>query len=215
MDDQTNATPGAAAERLRLFIAVPLPEEIRRQVGQLCQNMQKGIQFTPCRPTWSATETMHLTLVFLGPKSPEQVEPIARAMDRVTANFGPLRIEIKRLGVFPNWRNPRVLWAGIRERSHQIEELHRRLERAMASFGYEPEPREYSPHLTLARFKSLKGTSAIEGIVNSHQAFKFGPFDAPEIILYKSVLHPGGARHTALHHAQFGQATVQAAEERE
>lgn len=189
----------AGARKLRLFIAVPLPADIRAQVAALSGNLQKGVQFTPNRPSWSDPATTHLTLLFLGQTDEDKVPAITRALDRVGPQFAPLRIEVKRLGVFPNWRSPRVLWAGIRERSHQITDLQKAVERAMVNLGYVPEEKEFHPHLTLARFKQLKGVSMIEKIVNDHQRYMFGPFEAPEVVLYKSELNPGGARHTALH----------------
>jgi 2'-5' RNA ligase len=146
---------------------------------------------------------MHLTLAFLGGQPEDRVKPLGRAMDQVAQGFAPLILEIKRLGVFPHWRNPRVLWAGIRDRSHQIQELHRLLERQLTAFDYTPEEREYHPHLTLARLKSPKGAGAGESIVNAHQDYKFGPFEAPEMVLFRSVLHPDGARYTPLHRARF------------
>jgi RNA 2',3'-cyclic 3'-phosphodiesterase len=201
-------TPNDTAHRseakpLRLFIAIDLPEAIRAQLDQLSSNLQKGFLFTPSHPSWSGAAGMHLTLAFLGNRPGELVKPLGRAMDQVAQGFAPLIIEIKRLGVFPHWRNPRVLWAGIRDRSHQIEDLHRLLEQQLTYLGYEPEGRDFHPHLTLARFKSVKGAHAGESIVNSHQDFKFGPFEAGEMILFRSELHPAGARYTPLHRAKF------------
>jgi 2'-5' RNA ligase len=198
--------PADAPRTQRLFIAVPLPEDIRKQITGLTQNLQKGFQFTPCRPVWSDPATMHLTLIFLGQTPEEKVRPIIQAMDRLSGGFHPLRIEIKRMGVFPHWRNPRVLWAGIRERTHQLESLQKTIQQAMEAQGYVPEEKEYHAHLTLARFKSLKGVSMVEKLVNDHQGFKFGPFEAPEFILYKSELNPAGARHTPLHVARLSAA---------
>jgi 2'-5' RNA ligase len=185
----------------RLFIAIPLPDAIRRQVAELSANLQKGFQFTPNRPSWSNPEAIHLTLIFLGETPAGMVEPISRILDEVAADFEQLRIEVKRLGVFPHWRHPKVLWAGIRDRSHQVEPLHQALEKRLVQLGFRPEEKEFHPHLTLARFKYLKGVAAVESVVNSHQSFKFGPFHAPEMVLYQSRLHPLGAIHTPLHRA--------------
>lgn len=198
----TDAPSGRSAESgLRLFMAIALPDAIRSQVATLAGNLQKGAQFTSCRPSWAHPETMHLTLVFLGARPASQVEPIAAAMENAASLYAPLTLEIKGLGVFPNWGRPRVLWAGMRDRSRQIDQLHGALERAMRPFAYEPEGRPYHPHLTLARFKTLRGVSAMESVVQSHSSFKFGPFDARELILFRSELDPAGARHTPLRRA--------------
>ena len=200
--DSTNHAP-SGAKALRLFIAVTLPEEIREQVSGLSGNLQKGFMFTPNRPSWSGPNEMHITLLFMGATPEDMVPRIISALDRISGGFAPLRIEIKRLGVFPHWRSPSVLWTGVRERTHQILTLQKTLEQAMVGLGFTPEVKEYIPHLTLARFKSLKGAAFVEKLVNDHQGFKFGPFDAPEIVLFKSELNPAGAVHTALHRARL------------
>lgn len=156
---------------------------------------------------WTNPDTMHLTLIFLGQRPTDQLTSIAAAASEVTAAFQPLRLEIKNLGVFAHWRRPRVLWAGMRDRTRQIAELHDRLTVAMQPFDYSSEHRDYHPHLTLARFKSLKGTAQVQQIIASQKPFKFGPFDVHELTLFKSELHPDGARHTALHHLPFGSTT--------
>ncbi len=201
MKEQPEEQEALSGGALRLFLAVPLPPPILAEMTDLSGRLQKGLQFSTFRPSWSRPESMHLTLLFLGRTEPDRVDPIIKTTQAVAARFAPLRLEIKRLGVFPQWRSPRVLWVGVRERTHQLAELHRRLGGALATLGYEPEAREYHPHLTLARIKSLKGVSALQTIVESHQGFKFGPFQAGELVLYSSRLAAGGATHTVL--AQF------------
>jgi 2'-5' RNA ligase len=181
-----------------LFLAVELPESIREEVAALCQRLRNGFQFTQCRPNWCRPETIHLTLIFLGQTPMEQIGPISDAAGRAAAPFSPLRIEIKRLGVFPHWRRPRVLWAGVRERTHQIDSLHQALQRSLAALGYRIEEKPFKPHLTLARIKSLRGIEAARSIAEDHQGFRFGPFAAGELVLFKSQLHPEGAIHTPL-----------------
>ena len=156
-----------------------------------------------CRPSWSRPETIHVTLAFLGQKPRTMIDPMREALREVTARFAPLVIEIKGLGVFPNWQRPRVLWAGLRERTHQIDALHQAVERCLERFDYEPEAREYRPHLTLARFGGLRGVNAAQGIVMAHKDFRAPTFDAPACMLFESELHPSGARHTALDHFEF------------
>ncbi|OPZ04744.1 MAG: 2'-5'-RNA ligase [candidate division BRC1 bacterium ADurb.BinA292] len=199
-----DALPPAAdaptgTDRLRLFIAIELPGAIREQVAGLAENLRKGIAFTGARPTWLKPEAMHLTLVFLGSQPAGAVAPVAAALERLGRMYAPLRIELKRLGVFPHWRGPRVLWVGVRDRTHQLEGLRRELELSLAPVGYEPDGRPFRPHLTLARFKSPKGSPAVKKVVETHQEFLFGPFVAGELVLFQSELKPEGAVHTALH----------------
>lgn len=183
-------------ETWRMFLAIPLPEDVRREVDELSLRLRKGAQFTPARPSWVHTDSIHITLVFLGNTPVDKVEAIKDAAGRVAARFSPLRFEIKRLGVFPDWHRPRVLWAGMRERTHQIESLHRLLNESLVPIGFTPEAKPFHPHLTLARIKSLAGIGPLRSVVESHMDYETTPFEATELILFRSRLDPAGAIHT-------------------
>jgi 2'-5' RNA ligase len=187
----------------RLFVAVPISDKARQALARLSADLQKGFQFTPCRPSWGRPETMHLTLAFLGKKPRATIEPMNAALARVAARFAPLVVEIKGLGVFPHWRRPRVLWVGMRERTHQLDALHESIEHCLEPFDYEPEAREYHPHFTLARFTQLRGLEAARSIVEAHKDFRAPAFDAATMALFESQLHPEGARHTVLNAFAF------------
>jgi 2'-5' RNA ligase len=195
---------GESTDSTRLFIAIDLSDRIRQQVALLSENLQKGMRFTPAHPSWVRPESIHLTLAFLGRKPSHHTQPIGDALAEVSTGFQPLRIELKGLGVVPHWRRPRVLWVGSRDRTHQIEALHEAIEAKLAPFDYRPDPKPFHPHLTLARFKSLRGIAAAESIVKGHTGFKADPFAAPQIALFSSQLHPSGARHTLLRRLWLG-----------
>jgi 2'-5' RNA ligase len=189
----------------RLFVAIPLPDDVKEALGAISARLQKGARFVGQSIAWTAMDSLHLTLAFLGSTPPGQAGPIAEALRPVAARFGPQRLEIKRLGVFPHWHSPRVLWTGVRDRSHQLEALSQAVSAALADFGYVPDGRPFHPHLTLGRFKSLKGADAIERLVRQHTDFRIGPFIAPQMVLFRSELLPAGAQHTALERMTFEQ----------
>lgn len=201
-------TDSLKAAMWRLFLAVPLPENVRAEIEDISTRLQKGVQFTRSRPSWVNVHSIHLTLAFLGNTPQARVEPIREAAARVAAAFSPLRIEIKRLGVFPDWHHPRVLWAGMRERTHQLETMQRALSDALAPIGFQPDNKPFRPHLTLARIKSLTGIEALRSIVESHQDYRVTPFEAGELVLFRSELHPAGAIHTPLGRFAFSAAAA-------
>lgn len=197
----------------RLFLAIPLPEHVRAQIEDLSTRLQKGVQFTKARPSWVNTHSIHLTLAFLGGTPPAKVDAISAAALQVAGGFSPLRIEIKRLGVFPDWHRPRVLWAGMRERTHQLETLQRSLNDALARIGFRPDSKPFHPHLTLARIKSLSGIEPLGSIVESHQDYRVTPFEAGELVLFRSELNPADAIHTPLGRFVFSAAAASLSQE--
>lgn len=192
-------TPGAGpADRLRLFIAIALPDETRKALAELSRRLQGGFAFTPCRPSWVKPEAMHLSLRFLGATDPQQVDPLADEIARVAAQCAPIRLKLLGLGVFPHWRRPRVIWAGVSEKKgKRLARLQSELEDVATGFGFEPSPAPFRPHLTLARLRRAKGVAAARKVVESHHDFQIPAFKAVEVVLYRSELHPTGARHFA------------------
>ena len=63
---------------------------------------------------WVRPESMHLTLRFLGNIEPEAVSDLDEVIHKVGQQTQACDIEVAGLGVFPNMKRARVIWAGIR-----------------------------------------------------------------------------------------------------
>jgi 2'-5' RNA ligase len=194
---------------IRTFLAVELGDDLRNQIrlGQqdLRQRLDRGSS-KDIRITWVQPSSIHLTMRFLGDTDEELIEPIREALERAMSRFERVTMPIERLGVFPRLQHPRVLWIGPSEQWEQGDDakrlvaLHRAVEGCCQPFGFTPEDRPWSPHLTLARVK--------EGERHVGQALvKSGLMDRPislgvlvveSIVLMKSELRPGGAVYTKL-----------------
>ena len=94
------------------------------------------------RPTHP--EDIHLTLVFLGPASPEQRQCAEAAAGRVRGQ--PFELTLDRMGSFP-WA--RVLWCGADTAPPALAGLV--LRAGLAGCGFALDERPYRPHATLAR----------------------------------------------------------------
>jgi 2'-5' RNA ligase len=77
------------------------------------------------------------------------------------------------------------------------------VEDALIPLGFEPEHRPFKPHLTLGRVKGRARLQCLQEMLVSHADFATEPFDASEIVLYKSELRPDGARYIPLFKAPF------------
>lgn len=205
--------PAAGPEAiLRLFVAIELPDSLRAALSDLMDRLKKGFHFTPATPAWVSPETMHLTLRFLGPTSSNRVPALIGGLRRVAGAFEPPRLRAMGLGAFPDWRRPRVLWVGMRDKTGRLLPIHDALERWAVGQGYGPEPQPFRPHLTLARFRSLRGTHAAREIADAHNDFRSELFTPPGLSLIRSELRPDGARHTHLAEAPFLQTPAEPAE---
>ena len=106
---------GKEKELIRCFLAVEIPDAVRRAAAELTEDLRKGAQFTKAHPSWVKPQNMHFTVVFLGQRSANQVERVKRLMEDIPRAIAPFPVEVGGLGVFPNPRNPKIVWVGVRK----------------------------------------------------------------------------------------------------
>lgn len=184
---------------MRLFLALELPHEPRLELAALSRRLAPGCPDW----RWLATESIHLTLRFLGEVDPERDRAAREAWRRAAATARPLRLRLVGLGAFPGPRRPSVLWVGIEEETPAADGLQllaQALELAAREQGFAPEDRAFRPHLTLAR-------AARRGQAVAPAAVEFEgerSFEMRELVLFQSQLGPRGARYTALERYALG-----------
>jgi len=171
-------------EKLRLFIALPLTSEVRRKLQLLTESLAEMIGGV----RWSRTENIHLTLKFLGDVEERRVGAIKQVLGKVAARHGPLKLEVGELGVFPGFRRPRVIWAGVRPEGEGLKLLVQDLERSLARLGFQEEKRDYTPHLTLGRVRARRSLPGLREILSSREAESLGRLRMDMILLLKSTL---------------------------
>ena len=90
------------------------------------------------------------------------------------------------LGVFPNPRAARVLWAGVTEPPPLLASAVSFLEEFAAQVGIPPDPMKFSPHITLGRFKKDPGEHWWTKFGEMEKEdYDFAPLDA--VTLYQST----------------------------
>jgi 2'-5' RNA ligase len=194
---------GKDKELIRCFLAVEIPDAMSRAAGELTDRLRKGAQFTKAHPSWVKPQNMHFTVVFLGQRSPNQVERVKRLMSDIPQSIAPFAVEVGGLGVFPNPRNPKVLWVGVRKGGDAFGRLYDTAVKRLERIRYQPEKRPYHPHLTLARFRATRGVSEFMDVVEGHKGADLGAYTATGLTFFQSQLHPAGAIYTPLAHWPF------------
>lgn len=177
---------------MRAFLAVEISEEVRAGLDGLVAALR------PALPgwRWAPSSAHHVTIRFLGEVDAEVLRGAVPAWRSALAALPAFHFEVSGLGVFPSPRSPRVLWIGVREVSAVggFEAIFRAVEMVAVACGLPPEPRPFHPHVTLARAARDARPKAADRSAPSD----FGPLVAREVVLYRSELLPGGARHTPL-----------------
>lgn len=179
--------------RVRLFLAVNLPAEVRRHVYEAAAPLRDAAPSL----SWVSESHLHLTLKFLGEQPPELVPPLTRVMEAVAVRAHAIRVTLSGAGAFPNFRRPRVVWMGV-EPEPKLELLHHDVEIACATLGFEPEGRPFRPHLTLARVKPRDAVGAARKALAraAREVHLEEEIVVSSIDLMQSELSPAGARYT-------------------
>ena len=179
-------------ERLRLFVAIDLPEDVRESLGRLQAGLRRN-DLTGLR--WTRPEGVHLTLKFLGETPAAEVAAIEGALARAVRGVPAFRLALGAPGTFGGRRGPRVLWVDVEGELAPLQRLQAAVERELAAVGFAPEERKFSPHLTLARVPQPPPPGLAERLSRALAAVAApqGEFRATELLLMRSRLQPGGA----------------------
>jgi len=180
-------------EQIRSFIAIELPDEIRSALAELQTGLQKEKQPAV---KWVDPYGIHLTLKFLGSIAVSQINDVTSAIEQAARGFTPLALEVKDLGVFPNFKRVRVVWVSMGGDISRLKQLQQRLESSLIPLGFARESRPFTPHLTLARVREKASPTEQQRFGQLIASAKFETahhFTADSISLMQSQLTTGGA----------------------
>ena len=177
---------------IRAFIAINLDPQVVEEIAKIQAVLKKAGGDI----RWVRPEGFHLTLKFLGDIQRDQVTAILAALQDALKGQSPLFVIAQGLGVFPHVKRPRVLWVGLQ--GEGLKELNDKIEQALIPLDFPPEDRDFTPHLTLGRVRSLRGWEKVLPAMQEKQAEWFGESRVNEVVLYRSDLGPDGAVYTPL-----------------
>ena len=185
----------------RCFIAVDFNQQILAEIANIQNSINKTV-YQSIR--WVKANNLHLTIKFFGDTASENIPKIANSMDCISSTMIPFPLRLSGMGVFPGWKNPRILWLGI-EKPEKVQFLAEEIEGDMGKLGIAREKRPFSPHLTIARINDNFPYQKIEllKIRCNEEKFNFPDNVVSKINLYRSDLQPHGPIYHLLHTSLF------------
>ena len=187
---------------IRSFLAFDITDEVKNEMASIIKLLEpkaKGVK-------WINPELMHCTMKFFGYVEEKLLSGnISAVIEEAVKNQAPFNLKGIGVGVFPNWRYPRVIWAGLVGDVEAAISLHEKLEAVLRPFDFKKDERQFRMHLTLGRAKSpLKNCGALVALVEKLADKEFGEFTVDHLTLYKSVLTREGPIYTALREFKLG-----------
>lgn len=189
---------------VRIFIAIDIPNSIKAEIAKL----QKELRSSHTSISWTRPQNLHLTLKFLGEISENSLAQVERAVEEAASVFQIFSLNLDGVGVFPQFRKPRVLWIGLGGEINTLITLAERIEDSLLQCGFAPEKHPFQPHLTIGRFRYPHHSQSI--IARAHEyGFPALPFEVAEIVIMRSRLHSSGAEHTPIYKIKLCPVLVQ------
>src|SRR4051812_44446480 len=185
-------------DRLRLFVAIQVPESVKEKLREVQRELQRLLAKASVR--WTVSEQIHLTLRFFGSVQTEHLLQLQTALANACAGTHRLELQARGLGGFPQKRAPRVVWAGVQDRTNQLAPIQKSIQTATAHLGEKPESRDFSAHLTLGRIKEIRRAeeSALREFITNQTNLLCGEWPVTAIDLFQSQLGPSGAKHSVI-----------------
>ncbi|HVP16531.1 MAG TPA: RNA 2',3'-cyclic phosphodiesterase [candidate division Zixibacteria bacterium] len=181
------------SEPIRSFLAFDLDNEslLKRLTDVQTLLVETGADLKVVEP-----KNIHITVRFLGNVTSRTIEEIFDGMKKV--QFVPFDVRICGVGAFPDVRYPRVVWAGITEGADKLRGIFSQLEPHLRSLGFAPDPKGFSPHLTIARVRSGRNKVELAKFISENVGYEFGTVRAACLRLKRSELAPKGPIYSTL-----------------
>lgn len=185
------------AERWRLFVAVPIGEELRDRLAEAVDRWRNEPDLAGLR--WADPAAWHLTLLFLGATDPGAVPGIAQALDEVASRHAPMRLATGGLGAFPSATRARVAWYGVDDSGDALRDLAADVRQALAP----DDGSRFRAHVTLARARR-EPVDVRDWVRGADEPA--GELSVTEMLLMRSHLGGGPARYEVLESLAIGSA---------
>ncbi|QGG92395.1 RNA 2',3'-cyclic phosphodiesterase [Agrobacterium sp. MA01] len=163
----------------RLFTALEIPRSAAMSLSLLRGGLPGA--------RWIDVENYHITLRFIGDVDGRTADEVVDRLDRI--DRPEFSLTLNGIGSFGS-KKPHSIWAGVSP-APELFALQSEIERICQRIGLLPDPRKFTPHVTLARLKA----SRVEDVVHylsGRGNFHTMPFCVGRFVLLSSRESVGG-----------------------
>lgn len=163
----------------RLFTALEVPRNAAMSLSLLRGGLPGA--------RWIDVENYHITLRFIGDVDGRTADEIVNRLDRIDRE--EFQISLTGIGSFGS-KKPHSVWAGVSP-SAELTALQGEIERICQRIGLPPDPRKFTPHVTLARLRSARVEDVVHYLAGRGN-FHTLPFNVGRFVLMSSKESVGG-----------------------
>lgn len=163
----------------RLFTALEIPRDAAMSLSLLRGGLPGA--------RWIDVENYHITLRFIGDVDGPTADELVSAFDRIDRQS--FSLSLSGMGSFGS-KKPHSIWAGVSP-SNELKALQAEIERICQRLGFGPDPRRFSPHVSLARLRNPRVGDVIE-YLGARGNFRTLPFNVGRFVVMSSRDSVGG-----------------------
>ncbi len=188
--------------KTRTFVAVELDPTIAQRASAVITRLK------PYMPNarWVENENLHLTLLFLGELSDQELAEACSQVDWVARANHPFSVRVAGLGAFPSLSKPKTLWLGATEGGDSMMRIHSDLQEAVGHLMSKADNLPFIPHLTLARL--ARGPSGLSPrfaeVIAGLADYDAGSMPVSHLTVFASELHRDGPEYHMLARCPLG-----------
>ena len=163
----------------RLFIALEMPQDVTLSLSLLRGGLYGA--------RWIDVENYHITLRFVGDVDAPTADELVHALDRIERP--QFDLSLIGMGSFGS-KKPHSLWAGV-SASPELLALQAEIERICQKLRLRPDPRKFTPHVTIARLRGARVNDVV-GYLSARSNFQTPPFTVSRFVVLSSRDSIGG-----------------------
>jgi 2'-5' RNA ligase len=163
----------------RLFTGLEIPSTLAADLALLRGGLSGA--------RWIDTTNYHLTLRFIGDIDDAAARDVTSTLEKIRRSA--FTVTLDGLSSFGGDK-PRAIVAKAKA-APPLLELQAEQERLMRRIGIPPEPRKFTPHVTLARLRSASAPAVADYLAN-RGFFLSRQFEATRFVLFSSRTSTGG-----------------------
>lgn len=163
----------------RLFTALEIPRHIALSLSLLRGGLPGA--------RWIDVDNYHITLRFMGDIDGRTADEIVDRLDRIDRE--EFQLTLTGIGSFGS-KKPHSIWAGVSP-SAELQALQGEIDRICMRVGLPPDPRKFTPHVTLARLKNSRLDDVVQ-YLSGRGNFHTMSFTVPRFVLMSSKESVGG-----------------------
>ncbi|MES5100833.1 RNA 2',3'-cyclic phosphodiesterase [Agrobacterium sp. BA1120] len=163
----------------RLFTALEIPRNAAMSLSLLRGGLPGA--------RWIDVENYHITLRFIGDIDNRTADEVVNRLDRI--DRPEFQVNLTGIGSFGS-KKPHSIWAGVSP-SAEMTALQGEIERICQRLGLPPDPRKFTPHVTLARLRNSRLDDVVH-YLSGRGDFRTSPFTVGRFVLMSSKESVGG-----------------------